>query len=334
MATPEQGISKPVHPSRLIKPYDGPRSLSEQIRMAEYLATARTGVPRFLVGDSGGIFAYIQRAIDLDIGLTVAMDNLLFGANGACAMRARLLMALLTVRAGHRVVVDPARWDDKHAVAVLTYSEADGRPPFEINWTAATAQKAKLFEKSGSPWVAYTSTMLYWRAVAAAVSQGCPEVLAGVGCIEAGDLDYLYKEIPTATDADGRPVPDERTVEILDEIPTPAPDGRPILRVETSIDDLRKAWVKAGKEVRSRFAWHNGDDALTLEHVLFDLIEQATARDVAIAATAEPTPQPEGLDTPAGTPVTLPCGCDTEQVTATGMHRDECPDRGAKQTAS
>jgi len=332
-----------IHTSHLLRPYDGPRNLDDQVRLAEFLAKAATGLPPAFVGDPGGILALMYRAIALDIPLMVAADNLVFDRRG-CAMRARLMKALVTVRAGHRLV--PVETTDKIAIVRLEYNAADGRAPLTVEWTIATALENGLV-KDKSAWIGYASSMLYWRAMAKAVNLGCPEATLGLGIIEARDPnddtddgeDHPTRPTPTpetvvVTDGDGRPVADDAVADILNSVATRDPDtGRPLVRDTTTIDDLRAAWNAAAKEPGdgssrpiTRFAHADGDDRFTLQDVLADLVEQVTARDreaAAIAATQEPAPVPV-LDAAAGTGGPLPCGCDAATVTATGQHSDGC----------
>lgn len=332
-----------IHPSRLLRPYDGPTRLDDQVRLAELLSKAETGLPPAFMRDPGGILALMYRAIALDIPLMVAADNLVFDRRG-CAMRARLMKALVTVRAGHRLV--PLETTDTIARVRLEYNAQDGREPLTVEWTIATALENGLV-KPQSAWVGYASSMLYWRAMAKAVNLGCPEATLGLGIIEARDPnddtdegeDRPQRPTPTpetvtVTDSDGRPVPDDAVAEILNSVATRDPDtGRPMATTTTTIEDLRDAWNVAAREPGdgssrpiTRFAYADGDDHFTVQDVLADLVEQVTARDreaATIAATRDPEPVPV-LDAAAGTAGPLPCGCDAGTVTTTGQHGDGC----------
>lgn len=335
-----------VHPNRLLLPYDGPRDLAGQMQLASLLAKADVGIPPVFRGDAGGVLALMYRAMSLDIPLMVAADNLVFDNRGNCAMRARLMKALVTVRAGHKLV--PVETNDKRAVVRLEY--CDGRDPFTVEWTIATAVGAGLV-KDKSPWINYAANMLYWRAMAKAVALGCPEATLGIAIVEALDDDDPNDDTDTerrpapipeeviVTDMDGRPVPDGSVVDILDSIARPEPGtGRPIAHDTTTVDDLRAAWNHANRQPDDgttrplkRFAWSNGDDKFTLEQIIGDLVEQVTARDKAkataeaeAAAAAEAAnPGTEDLTAPAGTG-TLPCGCNAATCASTGAHADGC----------
>lgn len=333
-----------VHPSHLLRPYDGPRNIADQIQLAALLAEAKTGIPPAFRGDSGGILALMYRAQALDIPLMVAADNLVFGQRGDCAMRARLMKALVTVRAGHKLI--PVENTDKRAVVRLEYS--DGRDPYIAEWTIATAITAGLV-KEKSPWVSYAATMLYWRAMAKAVSLGCPEATLGIAIVEAMDPDDPNddndtKPIPApmpeeiiVTDTDGRQIPDGSVTVILEGIATPEPGtGRPIVREETTIQDLRDAWEWANKQPDDgstrplkRFAYRSGNDAFTLEQVIGNLVEQVTARDkgnAEVEAAKVEVAKPailESTTAPAGTGI-LPCGCDAAIVAVSGDHTTGC----------
>lgn len=336
-----------IHPNRLLLPYDGPRNIADQMQLAALLSKAEVGLPPAFRNDSGGVLALMYRAMSLDIPLMVAADNLVFDHRGNCAMRARLMKALVTVRAGHRLV--PVENTDKRAVVRLEYS--DGRDPFVAEWTIATAVAAGLV-KDKSPWVNYAANMLYWRAMAKAVALGCPEATLGIAIVEAldddddpnDDTDPDTKPAPIpeeiiVTDMEGRPVPDGSVTDILNEIAEPEPGtGRPLVRAETTIQNLRAAWNRANRAPEDgttrplkRFAWTNGTDTFALEQVIGDLVEQVTARDKAKAtaeaeAAAEEAAKNPGAETmtaPAGTG-TLPCGCDATTVATTGAHTDGC----------
>lgn len=337
-----------VHPNRLLLPYDGPRNLSDQMQLAHLLAKAEVGLPPAFCNDAGGVLALMYRAMALDIPLMVAADNLIFDHRGNCAMRARLMKALVTVRAGHKLV--PVENTDKHAVVRLEYG--DGRDPFTVEWTIATAVAAGLV-KDKTPWIAYAANMLYWRAMAKAVALGCPEATLGIAIVEALDDDDPNDDTDTSTstkpaaipeeiivtDMEGRLVPDGSVTDILNEIANPEPDtGRPLAKSETTVQDLRAAWGRANRQPEDgttrplkRFAWSNGNDRFILEHVIGDLVEQVTARDKAkataeaeaAATEAAKNPGAETMTAPAGTG-TLPCGCDAATVTTTGAHTDGC----------
>jgi hypothetical protein len=335
-----------IHPNRLLLPYDGPRNLAEQMQLATLLCKAEIGLPPVFRGDAGGVLALMYRAMSLDIPLMVAADNLIFDHRGNCAMRARLMKALVTVRAGHRLI--PVETTDKRAVVRLEY--ADGRDPFVAEWTIATAVAAGLV-KDKSPWSNYAANMLYWRAMAKAVALGCPEATLGIMIVEALDDDDPNDDTDTGqrpaaipeeiivTDMDGRPVPDGSVTDILNEIAQPEPGtGRPLALPDTTIEDLRTAWGRANRQPEDgttrplkRFAWSDGNDQFTLEQIIGDLVEQVTARDKAKATaeaeeSAEETAKNPGAETmtaPAGTG-TLPCGCDATIVATTGAHLEGC----------
>jgi hypothetical protein len=335
-----------IHPSRLLLPYDGPRTIADQMQLASLLCKADVGLPPAFRGDAGGVLALMYRAMALDIPLMVAADNLIFDHRGNCAMRARLMKALVTVRAGHKLV--PVETTDKRAVVRLEYG--DGRDPFVAEWTIATAVAAGLV-KDKSPWINYAANMLYWRAMAKAVALGCPEATLGIAIVEALDDDDPNDDDDTeprpaaipeeviVTDMDGRPVPDGSVTTILNDIATPEPGtSRPLAKAETTIEDLRAAWNRANRQPDDgttrplkRFAWTDGDDTFVLEQVIGDLVEQVTARDKAKAAAdaeaaaAEAAKNPGAADVtaPAGTG-TLPCGCDAATVATTGEHTEGC----------
>lgn len=335
-----------IHPNRLLMPYDGPRSLADQMQLASLLAKAEVGMPPAFRNDPGGVLALMYRAMSLDIPLMVAADNLIFNHRGDCAMRARLMKALVTVRAGHRLV--PVENTDRRAVVRLEYG--DGRDPFIAEWTIATAVSAGLV-KDKTPWVNYAANMLYWRAMAKAVALGCPEATLGIAIVEALDYDdpnddddTEHKPTPipeeiVVTDMEGRPIPDGSVTAILNDIAHPElGTNRPIADDTTTIGDLRAAWNQANKQPDDgttrplkRFAWSDGTDTFTLEQVIGDLVEQVTARDKAKAtaeaeaanATAEGNPGAETMTAPAGTGI-LPCGCDATVVATTGEHTNGC----------
>lgn len=335
-----------VHPNHLLRAYDGPKTLADQMQLASLLAKAEVGMPPAFRNDAGGVLALMYRAQALDIPIMVAADNLIFDSRGNCAMRARLMKALVTVRAGHKLV--PVENTDKRAVVRLEYG--DGRDPFTVEWTIATAAAAGLI-KNNSPWVNYAANMLYWRAMAKAVALGCPEATLGIAIVEALDDDDPNDDDTTnrkpapipeeivVTDMDGRRIPDGDVVDILDAIAHPEPDtGRPLANDTTTIEDIRASWTRANRQPDDgtdrplrRFAWSNGDDQFTLEQVIADLVEQVTARDKAkataeadaAAAEAAKNPGAEGITAPAGTG-TLPCGCDAATVATTGEHANGC----------
>jgi len=336
-----------THPSKLLLPFDGPRTLPDQTQLASLLAQANIGIPPDFRGDAGGILAIIYRAMSLNIPVMVAMDNLVFNTRGVCAMRARLMKALVTIRAGHTLV--PVENTDKRAVVRLEYSSQDGRKPFTAEWTIATAQAAGLI-KEKSPWGPYAASMLYWRAMAKAVQLGCPEATLGIGIMEAMDPeddedDTTTQPSPmpediTAVDTEGRPVASGVVVDILASLATTGPEGRPIVEDATTIKDLQDAWKRANRQTPDsstrplkQFAYASGSDRYTLEQVIGDLVDQVTTRDKAQAeAAAQQTAAEEeanrpateqALSAPAGTG-TMGCGCEAATLAATGAHAPGC----------
>lgn len=302
--------------NNLLRPYDGPRTIGEQAQLAALLAKAEVGIPIALRGDAGGILALILRASALDIPVMTAADNLVFDSRGTCAMRARLMKALVTSRAGHRLVT--VETTAKRAVIRLEYS--DGRQPFVAEWTIATAQAAGLVRRD-SAWANYPDVMLFWRAVAKAIGLGCPEVTTGISLVEAMDDDQGEPgggepgDGDVLTDADGARVPSEVVAMILNDVATISPTG-PVPNDGVSLEDLRRAWSQANTtETLGDFAWSDGDRELTLGDAIDGLVEQVSERAMASVEKVDSDDvsgpiDPTGVMADQAGVGTLPCGCD------------------------
>lgn len=302
---------------QLLRPYDGPTALTDMIAMSNLLATARSGVPEQVQGDPGCALGLIVRARSLNIPLGVALDNLVFGRRGACAMRARLMLALLNVRGGHRIRV--VSRDEREVVAQLIFG--DGREPVTERWTLATAQASGLIAKSPA-WQHHADTMLYWRTISKLIGKHCPEAILGIGLAEAGDHEYdddfSIGEITETTGNPGEVNPGEvnpaevnpSAVEILEVLGDLTNDNNVTINDNITRSDLREAWSRSKKE--GLLGAPVSVTGMTLDQAITALVSQLDER-------AESLPAGEGI---------LPCGCAADQVIATGQHSPSCATNG------
>lgn len=344
--------------------YTGPRDIEGMLRLSETLAKARTAIPYKLRENPGDIVAIMQHALDLDIGLSVAWDNLIFNPDGVGGMRARLMHALL-IRAGHHV--QPTHADDK--IVRMFLRRGDGGPGGGAQWTLAEAIKNRLPEKDRSAWIGYSGDMLWARCLSRLARRWAPDVVLGF---------YAAEELTDISGADhvdeGLDPADTRfAMRGLDGELAPAPDVVALLKDADTADleRLRHLWKRAGEEgLMGAYAGTVDGVQLSVRDLLFDLMTAAEAKtprtsagvplpvgfnlefpasgvkvepvdldavtahgspaadsaaaEVEADAAADAADVAEPEDAPAGTGKKLTCGCWPGAVAATGSHEPAC----------
>jgi hypothetical protein len=286
-------------PDNLICGYDGPSTVEGMEKLARLLATAGTGMPPYCRNDPGAVLALMLRARALNVSITAAADNFAFGNKGSCAMRARMAMALLTVRAGHQIATVGTATE---ATSTITF--CDGRPPASEKFTLVTAQEAGLL-KERSPWMTgYAPTMLYWRAVLKVISLHAPEVLMGYGIVESGILDDPYE---TGTDPAPTPIQIQPgALEAFADLADIDTDNATVtIRDEVTLDTLREAYrAFRGTDITPQSVVFLADgNPVTVGQIFHQLVEQANTR------AAIPTDVAD-------------CGCRVDATT--GTHEPGC----------
>lgn len=322
--------------------YTGPRDIEGQLRMSEQLAKGRRAIPWQYRENPGDILALMQHAMDLDIGLSIAWDNLMFNTEGVGGMRARLIHALL-IRAGHHV--QPVHVDNK--VVRMTLRRGDGQPGGGAMWTIAEAQQNGLLGKENSPWRGYPGDMLWARCISRLARRWAPDVVLGFYAAE--ELDDIADG---GADEGLEPVDMRTAMTDLDGNLVPAPDVVALLS-DASPDDLgqlRHLWKRAGEEgLMGAYAGTVDGVQLTVRDLLFDHMSAAEARTprtaagvpvvpvdlapVIAAAGTDTEPVQLSADAPAGTGGKLDCGCWPAAVASAGRHEPGCtrPDPTAGQ---
>lgn len=348
----------------LMNRYTGPRDIDGMLRLSETLAKARTAIPYRLRENPGDIVAIMQHAVDLDIGLSTAWDNLVFNPDGVGGMRARLMHALL-IRAGHHV--QPVHADDK--IVRMFLRRGDGGPSGGAQWTLAEAIRNRLTEKDRSAWIGYPGDMLWARCLSRVARRWAPDVVLGFYAAEEL-TDITADHVDEGLD----PADTRFAMRGLDGELVPAPDVVALLKdADTAeLERLRHLWTRAGQEgLIGAYAGTVDGVQLSVRDLLFDLMTAAEAkqprdaagvpRDVPVdldAVTAhtahvharQQIPNADGSpaadsaaaevaadeaadaadltdepeDAPAGTGKKLTCGCWPEAVATAGRHEPGC----------
>lgn len=275
-----QAYPPDYHPTKLrqlIGPYRGPRDMDGMLRTAAELCKAR-GVPRDY-RNRPDMYALLQHALDLDIGISIAWQNLFFNEDGVGGMRARLMHALC-IRAGHQLA--PVRVSSSEVCMQL--KRGDGKPGGRARWTLAEAKLNNLTAESrkNNPWIGYGEDMLWARATSRTIRRYAPEIIAGFYEVsELGDIpliDTLDSEDSrsAARDTDGNLIVAPDVADLLKE-----------LEDCTCLLDVRKLWQKTNESgLLAEYAGESDGVTLTVQEVLFDVGQGFQAREEKQAAEA------------------------------------------------
>lgn len=280
--------------------YDGPRDLDGQLRLADFLAKAKTAVPTMYRDEPGDVLAGIYTAIALNIPVTSALHHLFYGGNGRAGMSAALMQGLI-LRAGHTVVIDV---NDLRAEGILT--RGDGRPDGTASWTMAEAAAARL--TLNDVWLQFPTDCLYARCLARLARRFAADVVLGFG--------YVAEELTNGTDDDQAPagtVQQERPV---------APQ---VIELLAGLDDLDyKATVKVMEAAKRQgldreYAGEWAGVPLTVMQVLVNHATAVRPTDTALVGYTAAFGVEKVTEAPAGEGV-LDCGCLAATVQSTGSH--------------
>jgi hypothetical protein len=355
---PERPTREETNPGRLLVLQGryrgpGPDNVDDLLRLSAALAKGRSALPYQYRNNPGDILAVMLHANTLDIGITTALDNLVFSDSGVSAMRARLMHALI-LRAGHEVIV--THHDARLCRMILR--RGDGRRGGSAQWTLSEAQQAGLLAKKGSPWLYYGEDMLWARALSRAARRYAADVIQGFYVAE--ELDGIVPEdddLDSAdlraamSDSEGNPVVAPDVEELLGEADIARVQGVEALRELR--DHLRAKWNTAkasgllgayagtvdGAALSVRdllFAWMADVDHRLMEAEKPDSVTPIDLTNLAKEIGTVPTPpatQPETGDAAPAGQGKMSCGCDSAAVLAAdGRHQDGCtrPARGGR----
>ena len=179
-----------------VTPTDNPiadeaAKLAAKVRYVQHLADADLLPPAYRKRPANLLLVW-EYAMAMGLPLTTAINEVHVIA-GKPVVSANL-MATLARRAGHRVRTATEYDQDMNPTVMCEVVRADDREfPFVVHWDLERAQRAGLVGKDN--WKQYPEQMLRARAIAEAVREACPEVLAG-----AYDPDELTGTPPAHVD--------------------------------------------------------------------------------------------------------------------------------------
>lgn len=277
---------------------DVPEALVERIRMAEFLASAKSMVPEGLRDDPGAVLAVMLWASTLDVGVMVAMKEM-FVVDGQVGMTSGL-MAGLVRRAGHdiRVVAESG----KECVLQLIRCD-DARTDRIESFTLAEAQSANLLHKLN--WQRYRKDMLYARALSRLVRRNAREVVLGWG--------YTRDELDTPSVAVQAEQDNAEVVEAVEQLRIAA------LAPAAERSDL----IDLGKTARKEFLLRQyTKDGEQVQDLLMRRLSELNRN----SDETEPEPDDEKAADTAEAEVidALDCGCSSAAVVDEGDHRPGC----------
>lgn len=319
--------------------YSGPpmADVAGLANLASLLAQAKWTIPSQF-RNAGDMLNLIMMASALDIAVPTALGNLIYSDTGVPTMRGRLALALI-MRAGHRVTYP--KIGDHEAEVVI--ERIDGHSSGSATWTIGEAMTAGLTTKQRSPWAAYPSDMLFWRALSRAARRYCPDIMSGFYLAEEiADLNAGYQapDQPEVTEA--KPIDLDLTSKVDTIVATIAKigdagvvidaDGTPALKEGLTRGQLRTAWYEAGNNnLMDAIVFEHDGQPVTLRTTVealgakYDAIVKARKTEAAQASiNVDPddglpiSPDDQApISTPSGN---LPCGCDADTVLVSGQH--------------
>lgn len=285
---------------RAMHQYDGPDSVDEMKKLAEWLAESEGLLPEHYARKPANIGVAMMQARRLNISVAAAMDELYYDGTGQVAMKASLIQ-LLVRRAGHAVITHRSDATE----AVIEIERGDGKPGGTVQWTIGEATIAGLVGSSEA-WDNYTADCLWARAMARAARRHAADATGG--------LVYVPEELQSGY-ADGGEADAalaERTV------------TEPVAALLEDLDgclhaEVRTRWQTAiDRQLINAYAMDGpGGVPLSLGAVL------RRALDATMPAPKQRVPLPS-----SGGPVgsTAACGlCPVDEVVMTGNHRPGCP---------
>lgn len=294
--------------------YDGPTDLTEQIKLAEFLAMAEATIPPVYRNRPADLLAMLYQAHALNIPVMTALGNLHWNETiGKGAMSAQLMGALL-LRGG--VVWETVEISDKRVE--MRFTRLDGRPAGECDWRIGEAIGAGIAGRD--TWQHYPIDMLYARCLARGARRFAPDLVLGMGYTpeELHDMEAGADAPPV----DDRAVPPAVTA-LLDQI---NPDSS-ATAIRELLDQAKSKKVNlAGEYAGDGQTLGEKLQAMWLAAVAREHEARAAAADAQAPAAGEPAaPVVPGdaaatLNAPAGEG-TLPCGCSTSRVLSGQGHK-------------
>lgn len=298
--------------------YDGPETLTEQIKMAEMLAKARVTIPPEYRDNPSDVFAMILQAKALNIAVMTALGNLHWNPElGKGAMSAQLMGALMLRGGVSWTVVEES---DKRVA--MRFTRADGLVrDAECDWRIGEAVTAGIAGRD--TWQHYPVDMLYARCLARGSRRYAQDIVLGMG--------YTPEELRDATAVDEPPTvdapisPEVRAILDQADAHTDDPDAlRALLKHAQSAKGGRCDGDHSGDGVtlaaRLQAMWLAANAKRNLART--EAVDAHTVADKVISETPVPG-DAAALTAPAGEG-NAPCGCPNERILSGAGHLDGC----------
>lgn len=315
----------------VVRGYDGPSpsDVTEFMRMAEFLATARCAIQQEYQRRPGDCGTLMLRAKALDVELGIAMDHIYINGRGKAGLSAQLIAYLLR-RAGidwdTEKTNDHVSMDFYRMVTIQTRTGRTqrrkrklGKVTFEMH-EAITARIADTYH-----WRTWPIPCMWARCIARASRELFTEIVLGMG-YTGEETSSGTADIETAAGTDTAPVSD-KVQDFVEQ--ARSEDATPDL-IQTDIIPRAK---------RAKLLGEHAGDGLTLQQTLTRVWTEKVKyrQDQAMAVPADKAMAVAGFTAPPGHPTPsaddawkslpvgegfLPCHCPSS-VLLTGDHEME-----------
>ena len=178
-----------------------PAPMKEQLIMADVLAKSQA-IPMHYIGKPAAVFSAIQWGKELGVPPVTALNNM-YNVNGKTAVSTALHYGLAAKHPGFRGMVKAKVTKPKEECKVVvkrafTIEGQEQVYEYTGEFTMDQARTAGLV-RVNSPWTAYPERMLFNRALAIALREAFPDVLAGVYTYEELKPDISIAEVEEVT---------------------------------------------------------------------------------------------------------------------------------------
>jgi hypothetical protein len=278
--------------------YDGPTDEAGRRESARFLASGGGAIAPLFRRNPGACLVLLYKAQALNVPVGVALENLHWNdALGKGAMTAQLMAGLLK-RAGYRIKVTT----ETSERVEMTFWGPDGKRLGATRWTMADAIAAGV--AGHHLWQAFPEDSLWARCLMRGARRFAQEVGTG--------LAYTHREL-AEMGAGAEPVAEPVSSEVQEYLDEAATTGTTAANIK---DDITRRARKA------KLLGEPAGDGITLGEALGQMYAAARAREVDQVDQVDAS-EPDRDSRPAGTGE-LECGCDAEQVAASGEHARGC----------
>lgn len=179
-----------------------PVPMREQLIMADILAKSQ-GIPMHFIGKPAAVFSAVQWGKELGVPPVTALNNM-YNVNGKTAVSTALHYGLAAKHPDFRGMTKGKVTKPKEEAKVIVKRAFHVNGEEVINeyvgeFTMDNARTAGLV-RINSPWTSYPERMLYNRALAIALREAFPDVLAGVYTYEELKPDLSIDEMRNVTE--------------------------------------------------------------------------------------------------------------------------------------